>query len=239
MSETAISKILRDEGKMTHARYPVWENIIPFPPDGLLWSVGGSSLELFLVLGDAWAQLISRLCPEHATILDVGCGCGRTCRVLINNPRIRRYIGFDVIPENIDWCQNFLTAPWDGRAEFHHYDLYSREYNPNGAIQSSHFIFPCADGEADVIFAASVFTHLLEPDAVHYLRETARCLSSRGRAILSIHSDVGPGENYKGTETRIDIRRDYFSALAVGAGLQQVDFIEDLGGQQIFVFRRA
>src|SRR3984893_19193457 len=118
MSETAISKILRDEGKMTHARYPVWENIIPFPPDGLLWSVGGSSLELFLVLGDAWAQLISRLCPEQATILDVGCGCGRTCRVLINNPRIRRYIGFDVIPENIDWCQNFLTAPWDGRAKF-------------------------------------------------------------------------------------------------------------------------
>jgi SAM-dependent methyltransferase len=239
MSETAISKILHGEGRQTHARYPVWENIIPLPPNSLLWSVGGSTLEIFLVLGDAWAQLITRFCPEQATILDVGCGCGRTCRVLINNPRIQRYIGFDVIPENIDWCKNFLIPPWGGRAEFHHFDLYSAEYNPTGAIQSSQFQFPCADSEADVIFAASVFTHLLEPDTVQYLRETARCLSPRGRAILSIHSEVGAGENYRGTETRIDIRREYFSALALAAGLQEVDFLEDLGGQQVFIFRRS
>jgi SAM-dependent methyltransferase len=239
MAENAISKISPDDGTRTHARYTVWENIIPLPPDSLLWSVGGASLELFLVLGDAWAQLVSRHCPEDATVLDIGCGCGRTCRVLVNNPRIRRYIGFDIIPENVTWCKTFLTGGWDGRAEFHHYDLYSAEYNPNGAIKSSELIFPAADSEADIVFAASVFTHLLEPDTIHYLGETARCLSSRGRAILSIHSEVGAGEGYRGTETRIDIRREYFRELAAAAGLKQVEFMEDLGGQQIFIFQKS
>ena len=238
MPETAISQISPGEGMRTHARYPVWDTIIPLPPDSLLWSVGGSSLELFLVLGDAWAQLVSRFCPENATVLDIGCGCGRACRVLIHNLRIARYIGFDVIPENIDWCRNFLIPPWDGRAEFYHYDLYSREYNPKGSIQSSEFTFPCRDGEVDLIFAASVFTHLLEPDAVRYLNEAARTLSSRGRAIISIHTAVGEGINYQGTETRIDVRREYFLSLAAAAGLGMAGFLEDLGGQQIFIFQK-
>lgn len=239
MGVTAISSITSSDGSLTHPRYATWKGIIPAPPESLLWSVGGASLELFLVLGEAWAQFVTRYTPPDATVIDIGCGCGRTARVLINNPYIRRYIGFDVIPANIEWCNNFVAPSFEGRAEFHHYDLYSREYNPNGALQTSQFVFPCGTGSADVIFAASVFTHLLEPDATRYLREISRTLSGRGHAILSVHNQVSRGERYRGNETRIDVDPAYFIELAEMAGLAHAGGLDDLGGQQVLIFRKA
>jgi SAM-dependent methyltransferase len=239
MAHTSISGIAPSDGKLTHSRYPTWKNIIPLPPESLLWSVGGSTLELFLVLGDAWAQLISRYIPANARVLDIGCGCGRASRSLINHPLIRQYIGFDVIPANIEWCNHFITPAWNGRAEFYCYDLYSHEYNPNGSLQASELVFPAADGQLDVIFAVSLFTHLLEPDAVHYLQEISRTLSARGHALLSVHTNVPEGFRFFGTETRIDIHPEYFAELAANAGLTQVDYLDDLGGQQVFIFRKS
>ena len=90
MTVTAISNIQANDGHRTNARYPRWQGIVPLPPDSLLWSVGGASLELFLVLGDAWAQLISRHIPPEGRLLDIGCGCGRAARALIANPHIAR-----------------------------------------------------------------------------------------------------------------------------------------------------
>jgi SAM-dependent methyltransferase len=234
----AISRISSSDSSQTNARYPAWKYVIPLPPDNLMWSVGGANVENFIVVGDAWAQVVSRYTQENTTLLDIGCGCGRTARVLANNRWITRYIGFDVIAENVEWCQRHIAPKWHGVAEFHHFDLYSGEYNPDGALQAQNFRFPCADGQADVIFAASVFTHLLEPDAIHYLREVGRTLSARGYAILSIHNAVPPGYRFWGTETRIDMDPDYFRELAAAAGLKEVDRVDDLAGQQAFIFKR-
>ncbi len=240
MSQTSISNIKPDEGSLTYAGYGVWKGIVPLPPFSLLWSVGGATLEQFLVVGDAWGQFISRFCPESATVLEIGCGCGRAPRVLLNNPWVTHYIGFDVIPANIEWCNNFLAPAWrHGKAEFHCYDLYSGEYNPNGSLQTSEFRFPCEDGKADLIVAASVFTHLLEPDAIHYLRESARVLSNRGHALFSIHTAVLPGEKYRGNETRIDVDMDYFLELAAAAGLSEASRLDELTGQQVLILRKA
>lgn len=240
MSNESISGIRPTDGADIYPLYTHWKGIVPFPPGPLLWSVGGATLEEFLVVGDAWGQLICRFCPEAATVLEIGCGCGRATRVLLNNPWITRYIGFDIIPANIEWCNNFLAPAWrNGTAEFLHYDLYSGEYNPNGAIKTTDFRFPCQDGQADVIIAGSIFTHLLEPDAVHYLRESARVLSTRGHALFSIHTAVSPGENFKGNETRIDMKMEYFLELAAAAGLQEASRLDDLAGQQVVIFRKA
>ena len=238
--QTSISNITPTEGSQIYPQYPAWQGIVPLPPMSLLWSVGGATLESFLVVGDAWGQLISQYTPEAATLVDIGCGCGRAARVLLNNPWIARYIGFDVIRANVEWCNNFIAPAWrDGRAEFHHYDLYSGEYNPQGAIQTTDFRFPCPDGTADVIVAASVFTHLLEPDAIHYLRESARILSVRGRALFSIHTAVLPGEKFRGNETRIDMDLAYFLELAAAAGLVEAARLNDLAGQQVLILRKA
>jgi len=234
----ALSKIQPDDGHLINARYPAWTHVVPLPPDSLMWSVGGASLELFIVLGDAWAQLISRYTPPDCTVLDIGCGCGRTARVLLNNRYISEYVGFDVIRENIEWCQRFIQPAWHGTCRFHHYDLFSREYNPEATMPAASLVFPCDDASVDTCFASSVFTHLLESDAIHYLREIARVLAPGGTAILSIHNAVPAGERFVGTETRIDIAPNYFVQLAASAGLAEVERIDDLGGQQVLIFRK-
>lgn len=203
-----------------------------------MWSTGGSSTENFLVVSDAWARLISHFTPQDATVLDVGCGCGRAARTLINNNWIRRYIGFDVIEQNIKWCEKFVAPFWQGAAEFHWYDLYSAEYNPAGVMRAQDLRFPAGDRSIDVAFAASLFTHLLEPDARHYLKEVGRVLSPRGTAILSIHNEPTLGQKFTGTEARMDIESDYFAEIGADAGLAEEERIPDFAGQQVFIFRR-
>ena len=232
---TAISKIDSSDWERTCAGYGVWKYATPLPPEGLIWSTGGASIENFVVLGDAWSHLVNHFVPENATVLDIGCGCGRTARLLIDNRWIRRYIGFDVIEANVKWCNKFLRPVRENVAEFHWFDLHSAEYNPSGSLRSQELRFPAADRGVDVAFAASLFTHLLEPDAKHYLEEIGRVLSSRGLAIVSIHSNPVAGSTFSGNETRIDIDAEYFVELARGAGLEERERIGDFGGQQVFI----
>jgi SAM-dependent methyltransferase len=238
MNNSPISRIEPGDGKLTNASYRVWKTIIPLPPASLLWSVGAADLEKFLVVGDAWTQLISRYLMPESTALDLGCGCGRLARSLVNHPFVKRYVGFDVIAENVEWCNGFIASAANGRAEFHHYDLYSAEYNPGGRTLASELVFPCADGEADMISAMSVFTHLLEPDAIHYLAEVGRSLSPRGHALLSIHTATPAGCRFSGNESRIDIQPEYFAEMCVRAGLEVEDWIERLCGQHAFILKK-
>jgi hypothetical protein len=64
-------------------------------------------------------------------------------------------------------------------------------------------------------------------------------LSTRGHALFSIHNAVLPGENYRGTETRIDIKTEYFLELAASAGLSEASRLDDLAGQQVMILRKA
>jgi len=111
--------------------------------------------------------------------------------------------------------------------------------NPAGAIRAEELTFPCKSGICDVIFASSLFTHLLEPDAVHYLHETRRVLSRNGVALFSIRNNVPEGERFYGAENRIDIDPAYFVKLAARAGLKELDRIDEFCGQQVFVLQRA
>jgi SAM-dependent methyltransferase len=68
---------------------------------------------------------------------------------------------------------------------FHRADLASRAYNPHGLVPASEYRFPFSDRSFDVIFLASVFTHML-PDAVeHYLHEISRLLVPDGICVAS------------------------------------------------------
>jgi SAM-dependent methyltransferase len=240
MTEKAISRISTLDSDGTNSRYGLWKYVIPLPPDSLMWSVGGQNLENFLVVADAWAQIVSRYTPANCRLLDIGSGCGRTARILVNNLYIAHYIGFDVIGANVAWCNKYIKPAFQDRAcEFHHFDIFSSEYNPNGAIQASDFRFPCDDHSIDVTFAASVFTHLLQPDAEHYLCEIARVLRDRGTAVVSIHVEVAPEVTYQGSEARIDVDQEYFCELAWSAGLRCKDVIEDLAGQTTLILGHA
>jgi SAM-dependent methyltransferase len=234
----AISRISPDTSVRTHERYHTWEGIMPLPPDALLWSVGGSSLEVFLVVADAWDQAIAWYLQPDSTVLEIGCGCGRNARGLLRHPYVSRYVGFDVIAQNVAWCNQFLTPLARAQTSFLHYDVFSAEYNPGARMHGPEVVFPSEDGRTDLVIGNSVFTHLLEQDARHYLHETGRVLSRRGHALLSIHTNVPEGRRLAGTETRIDIEPEYFVELAAAANLTCRRTISEFCGQSLFVFTR-
>jgi len=229
-----------DLAAQTYPGYPVWTHTLPFPPPLLMGSTGTYELVNFLLAGHCGAQVLAHYLPagRAARVLDIGCGCGKTARFLAQDPRIADYLGFDVLRASTDWATRFLTPATDGRFRFEHADLANGEYNPVGAIAASDYRFPAGDASVDGSFRGWLFTHLLEPEAVHYLAETARVLAPDGRAIVSLHIEPAPGTRYSGSEARIDVEPAYFLELAAAVGLVLAERPGDLCGQEILVLRR-
>jgi|SRR5450432_2902858 SAM-dependent methyltransferase len=238
----ALIHIKPDDAKAVHSDFPLTRGVIPLPPESLMWSVGARSVDRFLIAADIWGQIIGPYLHPGCSILDLGCGCGRAARQLLPNACVSRYIGVDVVPSSVQWCQHHIQSLWPQKATFYGYDLYSAEYNPAGKMQATELTFPCAIESVDLVIGASLFTHLLEPDARHYLRETVRVLNRKGRAFLSIHTNPAQSARFSGTEARIDIAPDYFLEIAGAAGLvpfREAFFTEHIGNpsaQLIFAF---
>ncbi len=117
--------------------------------------------------------------------VDVGCGIGRDAFQLMDylSPE-GRYLGIDVTRDSIVWCQRHIT-PRDPRFSFHHFDAVNELYNPFGRRRTSDFRLPLPDASVDRIGLASVFTHLLEDEVLHYMREFRRVLKPDGRVHAS------------------------------------------------------
>src|SRR5215204_427336 len=119
------------------------------------------------------------------TILDVGCGIGRAAFQLIDYLNEQgRYVGIDVTRDSIVWCQQNITRRYP-RFVFHHVDAVNELYNPFGSIQSTDVRIPIEGGTVDRIVLHSVFTHMLEDEVLHYLREFHRVLKPGGLVYAS------------------------------------------------------
>jgi SAM-dependent methyltransferase len=117
-------------------------------------------------------------------VLDVGCGIGRMARPLSGYLSSEgSYDGFDVNRDGIGWCRRRYRR----RSNFHFQvaDIYNARYNPRGAHRADEYRFPYADASFDFVVATSVFTHLLEADATHYLAECDRVLAPGGRLFAT------------------------------------------------------
>src|SRR5439155_23262327 len=130
---------------LNYPAYPPWKYVLPMPSEELMYSVGARSLENFLVVGDAWSQIISRSLPHAGKILDIGCGCGRVARYLVAL-RDLRYVRFDIYKPTIAWCRAAFEPIHGSRFTFVHFDGYSRTYNPRGRIRPTEYSFPCPTG---------------------------------------------------------------------------------------------
>jgi SAM-dependent methyltransferase len=150
---------------------------IPLPPTHLRVLVGQDDPAAF---DNASRESVFGFPPEaYERVLDFGCGCGRVARQLMQqHPQPAEYRGFDLHSDSIEWCQSHLT-PVAPQFTFAHHDVANRGLNP-GAEKPLTLPLPAPDGWASLVLAISVFTHLTEPQAVHYLTELARCLDSRG-----------------------------------------------------------
>jgi SAM-dependent methyltransferase len=218
-------------------QYPPQPYSLPLPNKGLREASSVASVEAFLAIADAWAHMVSRFLPPSPAVLDIGCGCGKLARFLALNPDLR-YIGVDLFLPAILWCRKAFTPVFGERFRFEHFDGHSALYNPQGLIRPSEYRLPAQDGAITTVVCASLFTHLLKPDAVHYLDEIARVLQPHGRAIISIHTETPPGLRYSGDEARIDVEPQYFQELAAAAGLTFCCDVGTVYGQGVFVFEK-
>jgi SAM-dependent methyltransferase len=228
------SRAIRPE---SHGKYPSWKYVAPLPSAELMGTVGAADIENFLVVGDAWSQVVTRLVSSTARVLDVGCGCGRIARFLLN-ARELRYVGLDIMEPSVAWCRDHLAPLAGGRFEFHHVDAHSEHYNPRGRLRAEEVTFPCSDGSVHLAFGASLFTHLLERDARHYLRETNRVLRAGGGALYSILPPAQAEATLRGGEDRVEVSRDYFEGMAAGAGLVIEERLGELCGQETILLRK-
>jgi SAM-dependent methyltransferase len=150
---------------------------LPLPPAEMRCLVG--------LLDDSYfdnpaGDLVFAALPADAygSVLDFGCGCGRIARQLIQQrPRPRSYLGLDLHRGMVRWCQQNL-APHAPGFRFEHHDVHHAALNPEGQRQP--LPFPLEDRSVRLVNAWSVFTHLLEDQARHYLSEAARVLAPDG-----------------------------------------------------------
>jgi SAM-dependent methyltransferase len=139
------------------------------------------------------AELRDRGLRPDQRILDIGSGIGNLAIALLDEHH-GGYDGVEIHPEAVAWCQRAITSRHPA-FRFHRADLASRAYNPLGRTSASAYRFPFADGCFDVIFLASVFTHMLPDEVEQYLREIGRLLAPGGQCVESfflLNDDTRP-----------------------------------------------
>jgi SAM-dependent methyltransferase len=125
---------------------------------------------------------LAGLRPEHR-VLDIGSGIGNLAVGLIGY-LTGSYDGIDVHREAVAWCNRAIT-PHHPTFRFHHADLANSAYNPGERPPAAAYSFPFPNHSFDVIFLASVYTHLLPEDTAHYVQEVARLLAPGGFCVAS------------------------------------------------------
>jgi SAM-dependent methyltransferase len=150
---------------------------LPLPRSRLRFRVGeDSSVLKFFTVGRQTAeslketfQMVGFELTACKTILDIGCGCGRTLMWLMREFQSVRWYGTDVDWETIDWCRRFL---------------------PHGTFQVNDPLPPLSAvaGSFDCVYGVSLFTHLSQPSQELWLKELHRILRPGGLLILTLHS---------------------------------------------------
>lgn len=143
----------------------------------------------------AYLTLLTDLRRQHM-VLELGCGHGRTARGLLEYLRHPGgYFGLDVDGARIADAKARIEARIPN-FRFIHADVYNRQYNPEGQAHSSGYVFPFADEMFDVVYAASLFSHLLPDETANYFLQSARVLKRGGKCLFSfflLDNYRGPG----------------------------------------------
>jgi SAM-dependent methyltransferase len=156
---------------------PPEETEHPVPPGELMYAVGGTTeLAWFIGSGHLAASSMRDILAKNGidieeprAILDFGCGTGRVLHHLRHLKGAALY-GTDYNPDLISWCRDnlrfaaFQTNPPTGRLSY-------------------------ADGQFDLIYAFSVFTHLTEEQQMFWIDELNRVLKAGGYLLFSVHGE--------------------------------------------------
>lgn len=150
--------------------------------------VGGNGPEQFKVVGQLmvdWFKAYADLKPDEK-ILEVGCGIGRIAIPLTQYLTSGSYVGFDIVPHGIEWCQQKVTPRYPNFT-FFIADVHNKYYHPEGRHAASEYVFPFPDASFDFVFLTSVFTHMLPDDLERYALEIGRVLRPGGRCFCTAY----------------------------------------------------
>ena len=168
---TALKPVARAREAIAAARTPdddAPHDGLPVPHAKLRILVSGPSRERFLDETNAGVEAIREVLGDRlrGTVLDFGCGCGRTARHW-------RGLGLDLHgcdynPELVAWCRDNL--PFMRTA-------LNRPDPPS----------PYGPDMFDVVYAMSIFTHLTEASQLRWLEEWRRILRPNGLLLFTTH----------------------------------------------------
>jgi SAM-dependent methyltransferase len=148
------------------------------PPHLRLRTHGAPDLPSFLRQGRRQVEAIRQGLAQAGisfadvrTVLDFGCGCGRTALWLWKEHPHLEYHGVDLDPQSIRWASEHVKF---------------------GTFQVSSPVppLPFAESQFDMIFSISVFTHLPEDLATPWLQELRPIVRPGGVVCLSVHSEA-------------------------------------------------
>ncbi len=132
----------------------------------------------------AYLVLLCNLASD-SLVLELGCNHGRTMLGLVDYLKPPGgYEGLDIMAEQITFAQQRIQAVHP-HCRFTWADVHNEIYNPGGRVAAEAFAFPYADATFNVVYAASLFTHLTPRAAANYLHQTRRVLKSGGLALFS------------------------------------------------------
>lgn len=147
---------------------------LPIPPDALAARIGGP-LEDYREIGLQQRVFIETMLPagwsyDGKTVLDFGCGTGRTLTSFATEADWTTFVGCDIHADSIAWAGSNLSPPF----EF----FLCGEEPP----------LDHPDGRFDLVYAMSVFTHITWAWSP-WLMEIHRVLAPSGLAVISV---LGP-----------------------------------------------
>lgn len=149
---------------------------LAIPPAILRFRVGETArIDTFLEVGKSTARAIQealdgtgKSVADFNSVLDFGCGCGRTLRWMANPLPGKMLYGTDIDEPSIRWCRTHLAFA---------------AYSVNAPLPPTTF----EDSTFDLIYAISVLTHLGEESQHGWLSELHRIMQPGGRLLLSVH----------------------------------------------------
>jgi SAM-dependent methyltransferase len=236
------------------------------PPNHLCIRVGSgnrifnSHINFLQTGANVWLTFLSRkYCTPNSDLVEIGCGCGRLARPLMYPPWEDSwfkgtYVGVDIDSEMIEYCRNNFPR---GRFEFILSPHRSNTYSPDHLSGTSETTFGLAiapQESKDFVFSLSLYSHLLEREAVDYLHETYRILKADGIMFMTFfcieHVELGRCwtfqhrrgnayvESARYPEAAVAYHEAFMTELAANCGFCEVTVSRRGGAQSELVARK-
>jgi SAM-dependent methyltransferase len=173
------------------------------PPKRLIFIGSGD----FIKIGELFQQdfVAKGLISPNSSVLDVGCGIGRSAIPLIPFLKGGKYDGFDIMKSGINWCKKNISNHYSN-FNFKLVDL-SNDLYKNSGSNAANFTFPYPSDSFDLVIVLSVFTHMIQDEVEQYLNEINRVLKINGACYATffiLNNDsiknmnvAGDGFNFK------------------------------------------